>query len=114
MVNKLIKKIWVICLWFAGLALVGCFHVPDEDWLPSKNKVETWDIQENNEMDQAFDSFINDFNNISNQRDEMKNSENKSSELDESYETEDETINEEDKNNDINTNQEAEAPVVQE
>lgn len=114
MVSKLIKKIWVICLWLASLALVGCFHVPDEDWLPSKNKVETWNIQENNEIDQAFDSFINDFNNISNQRDEMKNNENTPSEIDESYETEDETIDVEDKNNDANTNQEAEAPVVQE
>lgn len=112
MVSKLIKKIWIICLWFAGLALVGCFHVPDEDWLPSKNKVETWNIQENNEIDQAFDSFINDLNNISNQRDEMKNSENNPSEIDESYETEDEIIDVEDKNDD--TNQEVEAPVVQE
>ena len=112
MVSNLIKKIWVICLWFAGLALVGCFHVPDEDWLPSKNKVETWNIQENNEIDQAFDSFINDLNNISNQRDEIKNSENNPSEIDESYETEDEIIDVEDKNDD--TNQEVEAPVVQE
>jgi hypothetical protein len=42
----------------------------------------------------------------------MKNSENNPSEIDESYETEDEIIDVEDKNDD--TNQEVEAPVVQE
>jgi len=36
------KKIWLFCLCLASLGLVGCFHIPDEDWLPSRNKVNTW------------------------------------------------------------------------
>lgn len=77
MINKLIKKIWFICLWFASLSLVGCFHVPDEDWLPSKNKINTWNIEKENEMNQAIDSFMDWINTISSQRNEIKDNENK-------------------------------------
>ena len=59
MMNKLIKKIWFICLWFVSLTLVGCFHVPDEDWLPSRNHVDTWDIKKDEELEQAINSFMN-------------------------------------------------------
>ena len=80
MVESTIKKIWFICLWFASLALAGCFHIPDEDWLPSKNKVETWDIEKNKEVEEAFDLFMDWIDMISSGRNEIKNSE--SEELD--------------------------------
>ena len=75
MINKLIKKIWFVCLLFTSLVLVGCFHVPDEDWLLSdwETKLNTG---KNDDLNQAFDSFISDFNTISDQRTEMKNNEN--------------------------------------
>ncbi len=69
------KRIWLFCLCLASLNLVGCFHIPDEDWLPSKNKVDTWNIQEDIEMQQAVDSLMEWFNIISAQRDEMKKGE---------------------------------------
>lgn len=70
------KKIWLFCLCLASLGLVGCFHVPDEDWLPSKNKIDTWNVQKDTWMQQAVDSLIEWINIISSQRDEMKNEEN--------------------------------------
>ena len=75
MVYKSIEKIWLICLWLFSLSLVGCFHVPDEDWLPNKDKINTWNTQRNNEVEEAFNSFINWVDIISSQRSEMKNSE---------------------------------------
>lgn len=75
MINKLIKKIWFICLWFASLALVGCFHVPDKDWLLNNWETEL-NTDENNDLSHAFDSFIDDFNTISNQRTEIENDKN--------------------------------------
>jgi len=74
MINKLIKKIWFICLWLASLALAGCFHIPDEDWLLSSNKTETWDVK-NDEMDEALDSLMNWINIISSDWDNLKNNE---------------------------------------
>lgn len=74
MVNKLIKRIWFICLWLASLALAGCFHIPDEDWLLSSNKAETWDIK-NDEMDEALDSFMEWINMISSERDKINKDE---------------------------------------
>ena len=74
MVNKLIKKIWFICLWLASLALAGCFHVPDEDWLLSSNKAETWDIK-NDEMDEALNSLMDWINMISSDWNDLKNNE---------------------------------------
>ena len=84
MVSNLIKKIWLICLWLTSLFLVGCFHIPDEDWLPSRNKVNTWDIQKNNQVEQALNSLIDWIDMISSQRsqvrdDETKNDENEAS-----------------------------------
>ena len=76
MVDKIIKQIWLICLWVASLSLVGCFHVPDEDWLPSKNKVSTWNIQKDEEIEQALDSFMYWINMISSEKSEIKNDEN--------------------------------------
>ena len=58
----------------ASLTLVGCFHIPDEDWLPSKNKVKTWKVVDN-EMEQAFDSLVQWFWMISSQRDELESQE---------------------------------------
>ena len=74
MINKLIKKIWFICLWFASFTLAGCFHVPDEDWLLSdtESKPET---SETDELGQAFNEFIDNFNSLSDKRDEIKNDE---------------------------------------
>jgi len=69
------KKIWLLCLCLASLGLVGCFHIPDEDWLPSKNKVNTWNVQKDEEMEQALDSFVEWFNTLSSERDEIKNEE---------------------------------------
>ena len=84
MISNLIKKIWLICLWLTSLSLVGCFHVPDEDWLPSRNKVNTWGIQKNNQVEQALKSLIDWIDMISSQRsqvrdDEAENDENEAS-----------------------------------
>ena len=84
MISNLIKKIWLICLWLTSLSLVGCFHVPDEDWLPSRNKVNTWGIQKNNQVEQALNSLIDWIDMISSQRsqvrdDEAENDENEAS-----------------------------------
>ena len=72
--TRSIRKIWLICLWIASLTLVGCFHIPDEDWLPSKNKVKTWKVVDN-EMEQAFDSLVQWFGMISSQREELESQE---------------------------------------
>ena len=74
MINKLIKKIWFICLWLASLALAGCFHIPDEDWLLSSDKAETWDVK-NDEMDEALNSLMNWIDMISSDWDNLKNNE---------------------------------------
>ena len=74
MLNNLIKKIWIICLWIASLCLVWCFNIPDEDWIPSRNKVETWKLVDN-EMQQAFDSLVQWFEMISSQQDEIEDEE---------------------------------------
>ena len=99
MVNKSVKKIWLVCLCIASLSLVGCFHVPNQDWLPSKNKVNTWKIEKNDEMQQALDSFVWGIDIISSQRGETKNNENEKVEtekINESViETEGESINDE-------------------
>ena len=72
MVDKSIKRIWLICLCLVSLSLAGCFHIPDDDWLPSKNKVNTW-IKEDG-VEQALNSFINWVDTVS-QRKETKNDE---------------------------------------
>jgi len=70
------KKIWFLCLCLASLSLVGCFHIPDEDWLPSRNKVKTEDVEkENVEVEEAINSFVDWFNIISTQRSEMNENE---------------------------------------
>jgi len=76
MINKSIKKVWLICLCLASLSLAGCFHIPDKDWLPSKNKVDTWDIKTHNEVDEAFDAFVQWIDIISSQRKGIKSEEN--------------------------------------
>ncbi len=75
--DKAIKKFWLVCLWLASLCLVGCFHVPNQDWLPNKNKIDTWNIQKDTEMQQAVDSFMEWIDIISSQRDESKKDEDK-------------------------------------
>jgi len=59
------KKIWLLCLCLASLSLVWCFHIPDEDWLPSKNKVNTWDTQKDEEMEDALNGIMDWINMIS-------------------------------------------------
>ena len=72
MVNKSIKNIWLVCLWLTCLCLAGCFHIPDEDWLPSK-----WKIQDNKDKEDELIEAVNDLiewvNIASSQRNEMKN-----------------------------------------
>lgn len=74
MINKLIKKIWFICLWLTSLTLTGCFHIPDEDWLPSKNNINTWEAK-TDEMEEAINSFIDWIDIISSERNEINNDE---------------------------------------
>ena len=69
------KKIWLICLCLASLSLVGCFHIPDEDWLLSKDKANSWNIQKDEEMQQAINSFMDWINMISSEWNETKNDE---------------------------------------
>jgi hypothetical protein len=47
---------------------VWCFHIPDEDWIPSRNKVKINDTKnEDVEMEQAINSLMDWFNKASNQ-----------------------------------------------
>ena len=81
-------------MWLSSLSLVGCFHVPDEDWLPNKDKTNTWNIQKNSEVEEVFNSFIDWVDIISSQRSEMKNSETvEISQNDITINTENESIN---------------------
>ena len=66
------KKIWLLCLCLASLAIAGCFHIPDEDWLPSKNKVNTWNTQKE-EVENALNLFMDWINIVSTQRNELNN-----------------------------------------
>ena len=70
------KKIWLFCLCLASLSLAWCFHVPDEDWLPSNNKTETWNNPQNEDVEQAINSFIEGIDVVSTQRDELNKDEN--------------------------------------
>ncbi len=74
------KKIWLFCLCLASLSLVGCFHVPDEDWLPSKNNAKTEDVEKNVEknedVEQAINSFMQWIDMISTDWNELENEEN--------------------------------------
>jgi len=105
------KKILLLCLCLASLSLVGCFHIPDRDWLPSKNKVNTWNTQKDDEMDQALNDIMEWINMFSSHRDDENNNENNdesneanTEELDDSnIETGNNIINsEEDLNNEEN------------
>ena len=66
------KQIWLLCLCLASLSLAGCFHIPDEDWLPSRNKVNTWNTQ-NDDAEKALNSFMDWINIVSSQRNELNN-----------------------------------------
>lgn len=76
MINTFLEKIWLICLWIASLCLVWCFHIPDEDRLPSRNKVKTEEVKKDVELEQAVDSFMDWIDQISSEWNEMKNGEN--------------------------------------
>ena len=106
MVSNPIKKFWFICLCLTSLSLVWCFHVPDEDRLPSKNKVET--IQKDNQVEQALNSFIDWIGMVSSQRNDMKDNElyERTSEELSGYtiETEGEAINREPTNSEETSN----------
>ena len=109
------KKIWILCLCLASLGLVGCFHVPDEDWLPSKNNAETWNIQKDEEMEQALNSLMQWFDIISSDWSELKDNENEeiTAEEAENLEEKNEAINEKE----INDNEiieEVENEVIEE
>ena len=118
MINKLIKKIWFICLWLASLALAGCFHIPDEDWLLSSDKAETWNVK-NDEMDEALNSLMDWFDIISSGWNNVKNNENDEINTDDwnenTIEVEDNTIsNEEMIDNEETTDNEVENEEVEE
>ena len=127
------KKIWLLCLCLASLSLVGCFHIPDEDWLPSKNKVNTWDTQRDKEMEDALNDIMDWINMVSSQRDQLNNEDIKNEEGDEDTGTNsnegditegttdnNETINNEESNNSEDTvdvehiDQETEENIVSE
>ena len=110
------KKIWLFCLCLASLGLVGCFHVPDEDWLPSRNKVNTWDTQKYDEMEQALDSFVDWINMISSSWNELKDEKNNeiAAEEIENIEIKDEVINGEEIIDNEVENEEVENEVVEE
>lgn len=109
------KKIWLFCLCLASLGLVGCFHIPDEDWLPSKNKVNTWDTQKDEEMEDALNGIMDWINMISSEWDEMKNEENDeiTAEDEEVEEVENESINNEEIIDNEETNEEVEDEVIE-
>ena len=96
--NSYIKTIWLICLSLSSLALVGCFHIPNEDWLPSKGT----NIQKNkdNEIEQTLNSLMKWIDLITSKWNNAKNIET-NQELDivnstnEEYETLEENINQE-------------------
>ena len=105
MISKSIKKIWLFCLCLASLSLVGCFHVPDEDWLPSRNKVKTKDMKkENEEVEQAINSLVDWFNMVSTQRNDIKNEDSEQFITEESNENIDWTGVDIDENEEISTN----------
>ena len=67
------KKIWLLCLCLASLSLTGCFHIPDEDWLPSKDKVKTENVEKDDEVEQAINSFMLWIDMISSNWNELEN-----------------------------------------
>ncbi len=73
--NNYIRIIWLICITLTSLALVGCFHIPNEDRLPNKNKTNTWNTERDIELEQTVNSFINSINLISSQINENKGNE---------------------------------------
>ena len=97
------KKIWLLCLCLASLSLAGCFHVPDEDWLPSKNNIKTWNTQQDEEVQQALNSFMDWINMISSDWNELKNEENNeiNTEEIENTEVKNEAINDEIENEEV-------------
>jgi len=100
------KKIWLFCLCLTCLSLAGCFHIPDEDWLPSRNKINTWDTHRDEEMEQALNSFMDWINMISSDWNELKNEEivNNEFESEEVVENVDEIIDNESENHEITEN----------
>jgi hypothetical protein len=65
------KKIWLLCLCLASLSLVGCFHVPDEDWLPSKDKTKSESIKKDEDVEQAINSIMQWIDTISSSWDQI-------------------------------------------
>lgn len=96
MINNFTKKVWIICLCLVSLSLAWCFHIPDEDWLPSKNKTDSWNLQKDTEFEQAINSFIDWIDMISSQSNSIENDENdeiNSEENDTTLDTEEEIEN---------------------
>ena len=109
------KKIWLLCLCLASLGLVGCFHIPDEDWLLSCDKAETWDVK-NDEMDEALNSLMDWINMISSYWNDLKNNESDEINTDDWSENtiEEETINDEETDDTETTDNEVENEEVEE
>ena len=70
------KKIWLFCLCLVSFSLAGCFHIPDEDWLPNKNKIKTEDLKEDDDVEQAINSLVQWIDKISSDWNEFGNEEN--------------------------------------
>ena len=70
------KKIWLLCLCLASLSLIGCFHIPDEDWLPSKNKTKSENMKKDEDVEQAINSLVQWIDKISSDWNEFGNEEN--------------------------------------
>ena len=111
------KKIWLLCLCLASLGLVGCFHIPDEDWLPSKNKVNAWETQKDEEMEDALNGIMDWIDIISSEWDEMKNEEDNATITEEweenTIEIENEPINDEEIIDNEVENEEVEDEIVE-
>lgn len=72
---KSLQRIWLICLYISTISLAGCFHIPDEDWLLNKGKVQEKNT-ERDELINAVDSLVLWVSSISSQREEYKNIDN--------------------------------------
>lgn len=98
MITHLIRKLWFTCLCLTSLVLTGCFHVPNEDWLPSKNNNTQ---NKDYETEEALNYFIEGINKISSEWNSI-NIDEESEEID-TWEPNNDTLNETSENDDENT-----------
>ena len=102
------KKIWLLCLCLASLSLIGCFHIPDEDWLPSKDKTKSESIKKDEDVEQAINSIMQWIDTISSNWDRINYDENK-----ESYTRDLERINSEISDENIDNDETVDNEIVE-